>query len=124
VGALEVDATEEPGKTRVKALLKAWIASGALKVGSGPNPNRRGHDRPTVIVGNRVLGCATLKNKGSAKVAQRWHVSYCATTLPPKGGGKVVTQRHVAGEGDAAFRTPATRRHWRWRRYSMARRRH
>jgi hypothetical protein len=52
---LEVDATEEPGKTRVKALLKAWIASGALKVGSGPNPNRRGHDRPTVIVGNRVF---------------------------------------------------------------------
>jgi hypothetical protein len=52
---LEVDATEDPGKTRVKALLKAWIASGALKVGSGPNPNRRGHDRPTVIVGNRVF---------------------------------------------------------------------
>ena len=52
---LEVDATEDPGKPRVKALLKAWIASGALKVGSGPNPNRRGHDRPTVIVGNRVF---------------------------------------------------------------------
>jgi hypothetical protein len=52
---LEVDATEEPGKTRVKALLKAWIVSGALKVASGPNPNRRGHDRPTVIVGNRVF---------------------------------------------------------------------
>jgi hypothetical protein len=52
---LEVDATEEPGKTRVKALLKAWIASGALKVGSGPNPNRRGHDRPTIIIGNRVF---------------------------------------------------------------------
>jgi hypothetical protein len=52
---LEIDATEEPGKTRVKALLKAWIASGALKVSSGPNPNRRGHDRPTIIVGNRVF---------------------------------------------------------------------
>ena len=49
---LEVDATEEPGKARVKSLLKAWLASGALKVGSGPNPNRRGHDRPTIIVGN------------------------------------------------------------------------
>jgi hypothetical protein len=53
--ALEIDATEEPGKTSVKALIKAWIASGALKVSSGPNPNRRGHDRPTVIVGNRVF---------------------------------------------------------------------
>jgi hypothetical protein len=51
---LEIDATEEPGKTRVKALLKAWIASGALKVSSGPNPNRRGHERPTIVVGNRV----------------------------------------------------------------------
>jgi hypothetical protein len=52
---LEVDATEEPGKTRVKALLKAWIASGALKVGSSPNPKRRGHDRPTIIVGDRAF---------------------------------------------------------------------
>ena len=35
-------------------------------------------------------------------------MSYCATTLPPKGGGKVVTQRHVEGEGDdRAFLLPA-----------------
>ncbi|MFZ0495480.1 MAG: AAA family ATPase [Methylocella sp.] len=52
---LEIDSTEEPGKTRVKALLKAWLKSGALKVSSGPSPTRRGHDRPTIIVGNRVL---------------------------------------------------------------------
>jgi hypothetical protein len=60
-----------PVKPAFKELLKAWIASGALKVGSGLNPNRRGHDRPTVIVGNRVFeGVRDVENEGSAKLAQ------------------------------------------------------
>ena len=47
-----------------------------------------------------------MENEGTAKIAQgsaKVAVSYCATTLPPKGGGKVVTQRHLATEGSAAF---------------------
>lgn len=52
---LDIDVSEEPGKSRVKSMLKAWIKSGALKVATKSNPNRRGHKRPSIMVGNNIV---------------------------------------------------------------------
>jgi hypothetical protein len=61
---LEIDATEEPGKSRVKAMLKEWIKTGVLKVGQGPNPRRRGSvaNRPDGQKG----GTDVYQNDGTA----------------------------------------------------------
>jgi len=52
---LDLDLTDEMVKERVKRMLSTWIESGALKVGSQPNPKRSdGRPLKIVIVGNRI----------------------------------------------------------------------
>lgn len=47
---LGINIDTKPGTTRVKALLKAWIANGALKV-DRQHDSAKGRDRPIIIVG-------------------------------------------------------------------------
>ncbi len=56
--ALDLDLSDEVQKERVKGLLQAWKASGALKVLQKPSLTTRGRDRDAVVVGNRVEGAA------------------------------------------------------------------
>lgn len=50
--ALEIDASAEPGRTKVKRMLAAWIKSGALKEERRPD-KKEGRDRPVIIVGTK-----------------------------------------------------------------------
>jgi AAA domain len=55
---LDLDLSDEVQKRRVKGLLQARKASGALKVLQKPSPTTRGRDRNVVVVGNRAEGAA------------------------------------------------------------------
>jgi AAA domain/CHC2 zinc finger len=56
--ATALDLSDEVQKERVKGLLQACKASGALKVMQKPSLTTRGRDRDTVVVGNRIEGAA------------------------------------------------------------------
>jgi len=52
--ALEIDASTEPGRTRVKRMLAVWIKNGALKQERKPD-KKEGRERPMIVVGNRAI---------------------------------------------------------------------
>ena len=52
--ALGLDASEEPDKARVKALLRTWVTTDALQIDPRPNPKDRNKSVPYIIVGKWI----------------------------------------------------------------------
>jgi hypothetical protein len=51
--ALELNADDKRDKSRIKSMLRIWIANGALRIDKGRNSQKR-RPRPIVVIGNRV----------------------------------------------------------------------